>query len=353
MSHVRKPVLTRPERRYKRSMTTNIRGTLLLDLAGFLAHLGQDPATVFAEAGLDRPETLDRDTRVPVEAPMMLLEVAARRLDMPDFGLRLAKHRGMPDLGPVALLLREHATVGDVLQTIARAFHLHSTALYLSVTDAGGVPVLSVDLLTNQHILSRQSAEMIVCGIREMFRWILGPDWQPAGILFRHARALPGRTYRTYFGVVPDFDQEINGIVLSPADLTRPLTRTAPQIDREADAILADAEAAPEVFLYRVRQLIVLTLPQNEARAGRIAALLKIDRRTLHRRLSRQGLTYSGLLDEVRRELARQYVLSGDRPMTEIAYLIGFDSPAVFSRWYRKSFGQPPSRARIAGKVAS
>lgn len=327
-------------------MTTHIRGTLILDLARFLVHLGHDPQPVFGDAGIDPPDGLNRDTRVPVEAPMVLLEAAARRLDMPDFGLKLAEFRGMPDLGPVALLIRESATLGDVLDTIARAFHLHSTALYLSVVDAAGAPVLRVDLLTSQHLPSRQSAEMIMCGIREMLRWVLGPDWRPAGVLFRHERALSDRVYLKHFGVVPDFGQEMNAIILAPTDPGRALTRTAPAIDKEARAILAAAEATPEVFLYRVRQLIVLTLPQNEARADRIAALLKVDRRTLHRRLSRQGLCHSALLEEVRRELARQYVLGGNRSMTEIAFLVGYESPAVFSRWYRKAFGMSPTRAR-------
>ena len=49
-----------------------------------------------------------------------------------------------------------------------------------------------------------------------------------------------------------------------------------------------------------------------------------IDRRTLHRRLSREGLTFSGLLHDVRREVAQQYVVSPDRSMAEIALLVGF-----------------------------
>lgn len=339
--------------RHDRAMSANIRGTLVLDFTRFLTHLGQDPAKVFSAAGYPLESALDRDTRVPVEVPTALLETAARMLDMPDFGLRLAEFRQMPDLGPVALFLREKETLGDVLETIAQAFHLHSNALYLTNIDMGDTIVHAIELLTTDHRLSRQSAEMIVAGVREMFRWILGPDWRPAGILFRHARVLPERTYLAHFGQVPEFEQEYNAIVLERADLSLSLKRAAPAFDKDARAILADVQSAPEVFLYRVRQLIVLTLGQGEARADRIAGLLGIDRRTLHRRLSREGLTFSGLLHDVRREFAQQYVVSTDRSMAEIALLVGFESPAVFSRWYRDAMGQTPRDSRAAARAGT
>ncbi|MEC7763150.1 MAG: AraC family transcriptional regulator [Pseudomonadota bacterium] len=329
-------------------MTANIRGTLVLDLVEFLESLGADAAEVFRESGVS-PASIDhRDARVPVEAPMALLEAAARTLDMPDFGLRFAEFRQMPDLGPVALVLREKETLGEVLETMARAFHLHSSALFLSVVDDGDLTLLTVELLTRQHILSRQSAEMILGGVTEMLRWVLGADWSPKGVMFRHTKALPSAIYRKHFGSLPGFDQEFNAIVLEPKDLARSIRRpaTARMIDAQAADILSRAAEAPDVFSYRVRQLIVLLIARGEGRADRIAGLLGMDRRTMHRRLSSEGLRFSDLLDEVRQELAQQYVLGSDRSLTEISYLVGFESSSVFSRWYRNAFGAAPLASR-------
>lgn len=331
-------------------MTANIRGTLVLDLVEFLRVLGADPQEIFRTSGVALHSVDDRDARVPVEAPMALLETAARELSMPDFGLRFAAFRKMPDLGPVALVLREKETLGEVLDTMARAFHLHSSALFLSVAEEGDAFLLTVELLTRQHILSRQSAEMILAGVTEMLRWVLGADWSPKGVRFRHAKALSDPTYRKQFGSVPIFEQEFNAIVLEPKDLARSIRRpaTAQVIDAEADAILSRAAAAPDVFSYRVRQLIVLLIARGEGRADRIAGLLGMDRRTMQRRLGSEGLRFSGLLDEVRRDLAQQYVLGSDRSLTQIAYLVGFESSSVFSRWYRRTFGSAPLASRKA-----
>ena len=183
-----------------------------------------------------------------------------------------------------------------------------------------------------------------------MLRGLLGTDWKPDGIMFRHARAMPARLYQSFFGVIPEFDQEFNGIVLERDTFGRSLERKASAIDRQAREILAGAESEQEVFVYRVRQLIVLLLGRGEAQAERIAGLLGIDRRTLQRRLAAGGLGFTGMLEDVRREFAQQYVLGSERSLAEIAYLVGFDSPEVFSRWYRKAYGLPPSRARVAAR---
>jgi len=66
---------------------------------------------------------------------------------------------------------------------------------------------------------------------------------------------------------------------------------------------------------------------------------LHVDRRTLHRRLALEGLTFSGLLDQVRAELARRHLRESDRPLREVAELLGFSRPSSFSHWFGRQFG--------------
>jgi AraC-like DNA-binding protein len=66
---------------------------------------------------------------------------------------------------------------------------------------------------------------------------------------------------------------------------------------------------------------------------------LYVDRRTLHRRLALDGLTFSGLLDQVRAELARRHLRESDRPLREVAELLGFSRPSSFSHWFERQFG--------------
>nr|WP_272887020.1 helix-turn-helix transcriptional regulator [Phenylobacterium aquaticum] len=70
--------------------------------------------------------------------------------------------------------------------------------------------------------------------------------------------------------------------------------------------------------------------------------------RSFQRRLSREGVAFSDLLDAARLEMAKRLMRHSDVPLTEIAMAIGFAEPAVFSRFFRRATGQTPSAWRAA-----
>jgi AraC-like DNA-binding protein len=65
-----------------------------------------------------------------------------------------------------------------------------------------------------------------------------------------------------------------------------------------------------------------------------------MDRRTVHRRLQQEGLTFTDLVSGVQRELAARYVCDPRRTLADLATALGFATPSGFSRWYRQQFGE-------------
>jgi transcriptional regulator GlxA family with amidase domain len=75
--------------------------------------------------------------------------------------------------------------------------------------------------------------------------------------------------------------------------------------------------------------------------------------RTVQRGLAEQGPSFSAMVNEIRTELATRHVIESDRPLTEVAILLGFSAPSAFSRWYHAQFGcsaKESRAARAAGK---
>jgi AraC-like DNA-binding protein len=89
----------------------------------------------------------------------------------------------------------------------------------------------------------------------------------------------------------------------------------------------------------KVRKLVVALLPSGTCSVDRIAQHLGADRRTVHRHLAQQGDSYLSIVDAVRVELVMRYIDGGDRPLSQVAALVGFSSLSAFSRWFGSRFG--------------
>jgi AraC-like DNA-binding protein len=117
---------------------------------------------------------------------------------------------------------------------------------------------------------------------------------------------------------------------------------------RYSQKLLASVLAHSARFTDRVRQLVVLLLPRGLCRVDVVAQHLGVDRRTVHRKLLAEGTSFSALLEAERRALASRYVEGTDRPLTDVAALLGFAAPSAFARWHAASFGCSAARRRAA-----
>ena len=68
--------------------------------------------------------------RLPVSA-VCWKPAAAAGVD--EFGLRMADRGGLANLGPVALVVREQATIGDAIEALSQFIHIHHEGMRLEV----------------------------------------------------------------------------------------------------------------------------------------------------------------------------------------------------------------------------
>jgi AraC-like DNA-binding protein len=76
------------------------------------------------------------------------------------------------------------------------------------------------------------------------------------------------------------------------------------------------------------------------------AALVNVSTRTLQRLLTRSGTSFRTLLDQSRFEQAREMLKGTATPVMEIAYALGYESPANFSRAFQRWAGVSPRQFR-------
>ena len=333
-------------------MSALVRSAALTHFPELAAACGLDARALVQAAGLPARCLHEPDLKVPAQRVGQLLEAAAAQAGEPAFGLRLAESRRLSNLGPLALLVRDEPTLRRALEALMQHIHVHNEAVAVQVDEYGGLLAVRTELTNEAGGSLRQATELVVgvtCRVLQIF---MGAGWQPRLVCFTHGRPARMAVHHRVLGRAVEFGHEFNGIVCNADDLDVPNPGADPVLARYSQRLLAPALARSDRFVDRVRQLIVLLLPRGLCRVEVVAQHLGVDRRTVHRKLLAEGSSFSELLEVERRALARRYVEGTDRPLTEIAALLGFAAPSAFSRWYRGSFGVSAARQRSAAATA-
>ena len=95
-----------------------------------------------------------------------------------------------------------------------------------------------------------------------------------------------------------------------------------------------------------LRQVISGYLSNEDLSQQLIANELSISVRKLQRLLQSLGTNYQELLDDCRREVALKMVSSGNEPLHEIAFAIGYREPSAFYKAFKRWLGMTPGEYR-------
>ncbi|AOY96409.1 AraC family transcriptional regulator [Cupriavidus sp. USMAA2-4] len=324
-----------------------VRSASLINYVEVARSVGLEPNRLLRAEGISSYALLDPDSRIPVDAVGRLLEASAREAGIEDFGLRMAQTRQLSNLGPLAMAVREEPTLRRAMEAMARYMRLHNEALVTRVEEAEGLVMIREDLIDQAAVPLRQSTELVIGVLFRTLQLFLGAGWKPRSICFTHGPPASTATHRRLFGMPVLFHQEFDGIVCRAAELETPLpgydAAIAQQVRQYMDAMLAQSSSS---MADKVRELVLAMLPLGICSVERIAGQLDVDRRTVHHHLSARGESYSSILNAVRVDLVVRYIENRERPLSEVATLLGFASLSAFSRWFGGQFGCSVSKWR-------
>lgn len=335
-----------------RSLT---RSASLTNFATVAREAGLDPARLLGEFGLPQRCLRDPDLKVPLDAVRAMIEAAAERSGVEAFGLRMAETRQLSNLGPVGLLIREQPTLRLAVEALAGYTRQLNESLFLTIEDTGNVVVLREEIIVGGSGSVRQATELAIGVMFRMLLAFLGAGWHPLRVCFAHDAPVDRAVHERVFGRNVEFGHDFNGIVCARRDLEASNPMADPAMARYARQLVESSVGSEAADMTtRVRELVLTLIGSERCTVDRVAQHLGVDRRTIHRQLSREGETFSNLVDSVRKELAARYMKNRNRALNEVSSLLGFSAPSGFSRWYRRQFACKasqgrPTRRRAAG----
>jgi len=328
--------------------------TLLASAARILWRLlerhGIDPEQLFREVGLDPNDIRDPRARYADSKTRAAWRLAAELVDNPCFGLLAADVWRATDFHALGYAFLASRTLQTAIERIVRynavvdpvvRFEQTLDDTHLRLTYAVRDPDI-------REVSALQDGRLAV--VFGLCREAYGSDFSPAEVSVTHPAPSCRGDYFGLFRCPVRFDAAKPELVLERAQAEAPLLAAHRELAVANDTILASYLVTLDRgdVVSRVKTAIIEHLPSGAPSAEIIAKDLFMSARTLHRRLTEAGVSFSDTLEAVRRELAEQYVIDPSRSLSEISFLLGFSEQSAFSRAFRRWTGQAPSAARDA-----
>lgn len=310
-------------------------------LVGLLADAGQPVNDILAGTGITRAELETTEVALPLDAFRALWARAAAV--QPDIGLTLVGRFPAGQMHILAHLALRSATVGAGINDLCRYAAVTSTADQIALEQRGKSARLSYQC----HAPGPPNP------------WMAEHYFSMAVVFLTQAtgRALPIRAvefaapaqaapadYQRRFGVAPQFEADGNVLVFDAEALSWPLQTHDPYLHGILERVATSRRATTaDAVIETARRAIANGVLTGDAPTlDEVAAACQLGTRALRARFTKSNTTFRRLLDDVRRDLARDHL---DRGMSvvETAYLLGFSEPAAFQhacrRWFAKSAG--------------
>ncbi|MBP0590673.1 AraC family transcriptional regulator [Paraburkholderia sp. LEh10] len=324
-------------------METMLRSVAMSGYFDVTRRLGLNPVELAHEVGIDAVALANADDRISAAGACRLMELTAEKASCPTFALQMAETRQKFGTGVVNVLLAHKRTLREVLLAAVEYRHLINEALAIYVEDAGKTVTIREELVVEPGTPTRQAIELAIGVLGRHSSALLGTHWKPRAVHFVHHGPADLTFHRRFFGCPLEFDSDFNGFVCSSADLDYPNPVADPELVRYAESLVnpLNVTGADSTAL-EVRKAIYLLLPLEQATVELVAHHLRMSVRTMQRQLGSLKISFSALVDEVRRELAVRYMSNPRYPIGRVATMLGYAQQGSFTNWFTRQFGMTP-----------
>jgi AraC-like DNA-binding protein len=333
-----------------------VRGASLSGYFAVAEQLRLDVAPLLRRSGLTRAMVNNPELMLPARSVVQLLEESAQASECATFALRMAELREISHLGLISLLIVHQPTLGDALDVLSEYRNRINSNLSLQAEDHEDTIFLREHFALDPPLYSRQVSDLALGVLYKLCRSVTIDSWRPLCVSFSYERPSPSDRplYDRLFDCPIQFGSDFDGLVIEKADLGRrnPLSDMA--LASHARELIARM-ISPEnrTVAEEVEQSIRILMPAGRASIGEVAHALGTNVRTLQRRLEREDVAFSDLLDRVRVQQVSQHFASRHLRLTDVAHLLGYSTLASFSNWYRSRFNRTPSAGRRATQRAN
>ncbi|MBB6521278.1 AraC family transcriptional regulator [Pseudoteredinibacter isoporae] len=296
------------------------------------------------------------DTTILFSQFAELLELTAKCLKTPDFGLRLGSLQTIDLLGPTSVAIQTAKNLDEAIQCIARFVHVLSPAIHFDVDDSHPehVKVLANISLPNfSHRDMPQATDLAITAGLKIGQQLTGEAFEILKIEVPHEPLLSVLKYKEYCNTEIHFNTESIAWHFSQKDYDALLPLHSKKLHRFAfQHILEHYPGQEKPLSVLVEEKLRELLEAETCTRASIAKHLGIHPKTLQRKLGMENCSYDSIRDKVRRERVTYYLSNTDIPFGKIASLVGYRDQAALSRSCQRWFSKSPREIRGENKLS-
>lgn len=321
----------------------------------FLEADGRDPKPLLAQAGLGPADISHPMRHVPLRAAVELFALASNKFGDAAYTMRFAKWASLGVMGLLGHYANNAPSVRAFLQVLAGFAPVLVTRIAAGYSERHGrgeiywstPPEFDVALMPCNLLF----AVMLVKRVRTA----VGDSWTPLSVDFEHRAPDIDQSELSIFGARVRFDCPTTRMAFDSTTLSRSMPGSDPDLFAIFDdhARLLMERIAPEASVIdRVRNVIASRLHEQSCSVDAVARELKTTQRALRRRLEASGSSFDRIVDETRRAVAERLLRETDRPLSHVAFDLGYNSQSAFTRAARRWFACSPRAYRQISRDA-
>jgi AraC-like DNA-binding protein len=336
--------------RVKRFGTLPSAGGLLTRLACARARAaGIELDPLLRQAGLTCRQVEDDRLRISAQSQIKFLNIAANALRDEFLGVHLARDFDLREIGLLYYVLASSETLGDALRRAERYSTIANEGVSLKYLEGKDIAIV-FDYVGIARHSDRHQIEGWATALIRACRQLTNRRVLPTRVKFIHRRNEDCSQLTTLLGRQAVFGADADEVAFSTTAKDMPVVGADRHLNEllttYCEEALSQRRTGREALRSRVENALVPLLPHGTARADQIARKLGMSQRTLARRLASEGLSFAGVLDDLRSDLAKRYLSDAHLTISQVAWLLGYQEASAFTHAFRRWTGRTPRELR-------
>jgi AraC-like DNA-binding protein len=305
---------------------------------------GVDLEVQLQKAGLTRAQIENPRAPIKVRDQIKFLNLVASALEDDFLGFHLGQECDLREIGLLYYVFASSEVLIDALQRGVRYSTIVNEGVSQTCIDGKNFG-LSFDYVGVSRHPDRHQIEFWITVLVRACRQLTGIRVVPERVRLVHHRTTKA-DLAEIFGDNIEFGAAVDDVIFPVSIRNSRIVSADPYLN---DLLISYCEEALShrkrrrgSFQSAVENAIAPLLPHGKATAADVARQLGLSQRTFARRLSSEGLTFSELLENLRSDLARRYLVEGELGVSEVAWLLGYREVGSFSHAFRRWTGKTP-----------